>query len=1151
MEKYYNIVLLFIILLFIPFQTLGDSIPFGLAYAEGGLAPDGLDVRYKYWDSSTSSYLDFTDKSLNHYTESGLYKAAAKADNLSTPEKDGFSDGDTVYIFIDYELAKRDDLTTPLTFEFQDNDNSQKDAAYITYIAPEPVGSFSGSPMASGKIYLSWSLSPSEDVMGYNIYYDNATGTIDYSSPYAQISHPGDHYETEPLSSGATYTFGIRVMDTSGKEEESDSLFVSVTADASAVSLSISAPAENETISGTNYAIIGTVSASDINYFKLFYGESHSPEEWYAITTEQSGERFNETLANFDTTALNDGLYTIKLYAKDNVGNESSEYVHITIQNNAESKISSPANNEYVSGEVSIIGTAEYTNFKKYTLEYKRPDSESESSYMLITESYDPVNNSVLGTLNTDGISGTVYIRFRIYNTSDVVVYEQTIKVFAENHLPVLRIDSPEPISYTNSSKISVYGSASTNYTLKINNTSTSINKETGAFARTVTLSSNQTNYITLEVTSPVNLTNQYILKVIHDSMAPTITNITPESGSVTETVLPIKIYTEHNISVSVNGAMATETEDGVYTYYLLLNSENQTNVSIVAKDKAGNSTEESRTYQYNPQITDSFPPLIKDIYGVNNGSFKENTPEIKFCVSEDYAGLDTSKTVLKIDDVTVTPTQTSLFDTKLYTISYTPSYGLSRGDHTFYLKVVDNFSNSSELSGNFTIDTGPQILEIPIIYSYTSSTAEIKVKKPDDIENTEELNAKIWVIEDTEKFAESSNYSNQKLILVDNIAGYDPYYYGTLNIGTNFIGKIIVKTNAEDKAGNNITDYGYFLRTVVHGNSGAELTLPDGLKINIKNNQSFDETISIFTTDTTEQSSYYYKKQEIETRGLIPLSSGYTINIDGYETFSMEATIYFPYKDEDADGVLDDWQIDVKHVKIFKFNSDTNKFEVPDQTVYKPTRHIVVNVNSFSDFLMMADTEPPVLIEKHVPASEEVVDSPVFTVKAEDKGTGIDYDSVNGSVNGMPLAVKTYPSKNLMVFYPEQPLRAADYYKYELIIPDKASNYLKITGNFNVTTKTGFSEIIAYPSPARDSITFRYRLYNRVDEVIIKIYDDADRLIQKLYGDPTGDWAEIEWDLVDRRNRELANGAYVYKVLAIKNGKVEACEYRKFMVIR
>jgi hypothetical protein len=83
---------------------------------------------------------------------------------------------------------------------------------------PESVNNLNYKIIEERKIDLSWSPSKSNYSDVYNIYWDSATGTINYSQPLTILKHPTTFWISPPLIPGATYLFLIRVKDIYGLE---------------------------------------------------------------------------------------------------------------------------------------------------------------------------------------------------------------------------------------------------------------------------------------------------------------------------------------------------------------------------------------------------------------------------------------------------------------------------------------------------------------------------------------------------------------------------------------------------------------------------------------------------------------------------------------------------------------------------------------------------------------------------------------------------------------------------------------------------------------------------------------------------------------------------------------------------------------------
>jgi len=75
--------------------------------------------------------------------------------------------------------------------------------------------------------------------------------------------------------------------------------------------------------------VIGTVEDEHISYYRLEYGRGENPVEWNLISEGISAER--ETLGSFDARNLEYGIYTIRLYGEDKVGNTAEDRIYVFV----------------------------------------------------------------------------------------------------------------------------------------------------------------------------------------------------------------------------------------------------------------------------------------------------------------------------------------------------------------------------------------------------------------------------------------------------------------------------------------------------------------------------------------------------------------------------------------------------------------------------------------------------------------------------------------------------------------------------------------------------------------------------------------------------------------------------------------------------
>ncbi|PIX94786.1 MAG: hypothetical protein COZ25_03830, partial [Ignavibacteria bacterium CG_4_10_14_3_um_filter_37_18] len=76
------------------------------------------------------------------------------------------------------------------------------------------------------------------------------------------------------------------------------------------------------------------------------------------------------------------------------------------------------------------------------------------------------------------------------------------------------------------------------------------------------------------------------------------------------------------------------------------------------------------------------------------------------------------------------------------------------------------------------------------------------------------------------------------------------------------------------------------------------------------------------------------------------------------------------------------------------------------------------------------------------------------------------------------------------------------------------------------------------------DNTYFTFKLPQLPDELAIRIYTVAGRLvkeIKKSSAELSMHFNRIYWDTNDQDGNQLANGVYLYKVIAKRNGKSES----------
>jgi len=120
--------------------------------------------------------------------------------------------------------------------------------------------------------------------------------------------------------------------------------------------------------------------------------------------------------------------------------------------------------------------------------------------------------------------------------------------------------------------------------------------------------------------------------------------------------------------------------------------------------------------------------------------------------------------------------------------------------------------------------------------------------------------------------------------------------------------------------------------------------------------------------------------------------------------------------------------------------------------------------------------------------------------------------------------------------------------------------HFLKISGDlfslekyFAVSNELKIVDLYNYPNPFSDKTSFTFKLTKVPEEVVIKIYTVAGRLIKNISltsGELKTDFNKIEWDGRDEDGDQIANGVYIYKVI-LKDADESESYIQKLVVMR
>jgi flagellar hook assembly protein FlgD len=106
---------------------------------------------------------------------------------------------------------------------------------------------------------------------------------------------------------------------------------------------------------------------------------------------------------------------------------------------------------------------------------------------------------------------------------------------------------------------------------------------------------------------------------------------------------------------------------------------------------------------------------------------------------------------------------------------------------------------------------------------------------------------------------------------------------------------------------------------------------------------------------------------------------------------------------------------------------------------------------------------------------------------------------------------------------------------------------------HFQVSNEVKLLNVYNYPNPTNGDTYFTFKLTQIPDEIKIKIYTIAGRLIREIKIPSTSlnyDFNKIYWDGKDQDGDTPANGVYLYKVILTAGDKTEDV-IQKLAIIR
>lgn len=220
----------------------------------------------------------------------------------------------------------------------------------------------------------------------------------------------------------------------------------------------------------------------------------------------------------------------------------------------------------------------------------------------------------------------------------------------------------------------------------------------------------------------------------------------------------------------------------------------------------------------------------------------------------------------------------------------------------------------------------------------------------------------------------------------------------------------------------------------------------------------------------------------------------------------------------------------------------DNNEFTIPFFT--KPDTN-VVSISASSVSVTFDDAEilngdfvssnPNIKVDLKYPTWFAVSDTASLSILLDNQR--IPFDQLN---------IKN-DSANRTLTFEFIPVLSSGEHKFKIFgnnVYGKLDNQPGFERVFVVSNELAIMNCYNYPNPVKDNTYFTFKLPQLPEELTIRVYTIAGRLvkeIKKSSAELSMDFNRIFWDTKDQDGDQLANGVYLYKVIAKKNGKSES----------
>lgn len=184
------------------------------------------------------------------------------------------------------------------------------------------------------------------------------------------------------------------------------------------------------------------------------------------------------------------------------------------------------------------------------------------------------------------------------------------------------------------------------------------------------------------------------------------------------------------------------------------------------------------------------------------------------------------------------------------------------------------------------------------------------------------------------------------------------------------------------------------------------------------------------------------------------------------------------------------------------------------------------------------------------------IYDNNMFLIENDTTRINLFLDNTRVSYSGNKNILSVTPIKNndeprlkaRVRFTPE--LSDGDH-SLEIFIKDARNNLTYHRDDFQVISDFKILNVLNYPNPFREGTEFTFNLTQPSEKVTIKIFTVAGRLVRMLENHYlAAGFHHVYWDGLDQDLNEMANGVYLYKIIA-RSGEKQVEQIEKLVIMR